>query len=118
MSFAPPPVDPNAHLHAHGQSPYGSPPQVQAQPQIQPTSPPPPVGGYSNYSYEPAAQPAAPNFDYAVHKQLYRPTEAEAKKYAPKDVQNPPQRSQKFTDGASRVESSVNRFLKKLEKRL
>ncbi|KAF7117892.1 hypothetical protein CNMCM5793_007223 [Aspergillus hiratsukae] len=122
MSFAPPPVDPNAHLHAHGQSPYGSSPQVQpplqSQPQIQPTSPPPPIGGYSNYSYEPAAQPAAQNYDYAVHKQLYRPTEAEANKYAPKATQNPPQRSRKFEDGASRVESSVNRFLKKLEKRL
>lgn len=122
MSFAPPPVDPNAHLHAQGQSFYGSNPQVhpqvQSQPQIQPTSPPPPIGGYSNYSYEPAAQPVAPNYDYAVHKQLYRPTEAEAKKYAPKAVQNPPQRSRKFEDGASRVESSVNRFLKKLEKRL
>ncbi|PKX95637.1 uncharacterized protein P174DRAFT_450030 [Aspergillus novofumigatus IBT 16806] len=126
MSFAPPPVDPNAHLHAHGQSLYGSnpqlPPPVQSQPQIQPTSPPPPIGGYSNYSYEPTPQSAAPNYDYAVHKQLYRPTEAEAnshsQKHAQKAMQNPGQRSRKFEDGASRVESSVNRFLKKLEKRL
>ncbi|GAQ03403.1 hypothetical protein ALT_0724 [Aspergillus lentulus] len=126
MSFAPPPVDPNIHLHAHGQSLYGSnpqlQPQVQPQPQIQPTSPPPPIGGYSNYSYESTPQPTAANYDYAVHKQLYRPTEAEAnshsQKYAQKAMQNPGQRSRKFEDGASRVESSVNRFLKKLEKRL
>ncbi|GIK06910.1 hypothetical protein Aspvir_002563 [Aspergillus viridinutans] len=126
MSFAPPPVDPNAHLHAHGQSPYGSnsqaQPQVQSQPQIQPTSPPPPLGGYSNYSYEPAPQPTAPTYDYSVHKQLYQPTEAEAnshsQKYAQKARQNPGQRSRKIEDSASRVESSVNRFLKKLEKRL
>ncbi|GIJ89757.1 hypothetical protein Asppvi_008702 [Aspergillus pseudoviridinutans] len=126
MSFAPPPVDPNAHLYAQGQSLYGSDPQVQpqvqSQPQIQPASPPPPIGGYSNYSYEPAPQPTAPNSGYAMHQQLYRPTEAEAKshsqKYAQKAMQNPAQRSRKLEDGAARVESRVNRFLKRLDKGL
>ncbi|EAW06464.1 uncharacterized protein ACLA_081540 [Aspergillus clavatus NRRL 1] len=114
MSFAPPPVDPNAHLY--GQSLYTPPPPTQ----VQPTSPPP-IGGYSNYSYEAAPPSTASAGGYDMHKQLYRPTEAEAnshaQKYAQKAVQNPTQRSRTFENGASRVESSVNRFLKKLERK-
>ncbi|KAJ5891441.1 uncharacterized protein N7473_007669 [Penicillium subrubescens] len=98
MSFAPPPQDPNAHLYA--QQVYGtpqSPPQQQVSPAVQ-------IGGYSNYS------------------QLYRPTEAEAgghgQKYAQKAMKAPGQRPRKLEENAMKLESGVNRFFKKLEKKL
>ncbi|RAQ68934.1 RNA recognition motif-containing protein [Aspergillus flavus] len=116
MSFAPPPKDPNAHLYGQTQNLYGG------QPQIQPASPPPPpIGGYSNYSYDKVAvqQPVAN--DYDIHRQLYRPTEAEvnshSQKIAQKSIQNPG-RPRNLEERAHRMESSVNRFLKKLEKKI
>ncbi|THC88990.1 hypothetical protein EYZ11_011557 [Aspergillus tanneri] len=115
MSFAPPPKDPNAHLYGATQSLYSPPTQMQ------PTSPPP-IGGYSNFSYDAASTRQSTNSEYDIHRQVYRPTEAEAtshhQKYAQQAMQNPGQRSQKLEDRAYRVESGVNRFLKKLEKRL
>ena len=119
MSFAPPPQDPNAHFfaQAQGQHMYGaplSPPQQAVQPGL--------IGGYSNYSYDQthAAQPTGS--EYAVHSQVYRPTEAEAgshaQKYAHKAMQNPGQRPRKLEENAGRLESGVNRFLKKLEKKI
>ncbi|KAF7589292.1 hypothetical protein BBP40_004512 [Aspergillus hancockii] len=117
MSFAPPPKDPNAHLYSQTQNLYGS------QPQTLPVSPPPPppIGGYSSYSYDKGAvqQPVANDFD--VHRQLYRPTEAEvnshSQKIAQKSMQNAG-RPRNLEGKAQRVESSVNKFLKKLEKRI
>lgn len=134
MSFAPPPTDPNAHLY------------TQAQPQTQTMYPPQnmhpqlhhsqtmPIGGFSTYSYETTAQPQAhphphpyrqgSTGDYEIHSQVYRPTEAEAgshyQKYAQQAMKNGgqgQQRPRKLEDGAARVENSVNRFLKKLEKK-
>ncbi|KAJ5574407.1 uncharacterized protein N7459_008834 [Penicillium hispanicum] len=109
VSFAPPPQDPNAHLYA---------PQVYGSPQS-----PPSISGYSHYSYDqrqPLQQPGASEYD--VHSQVYRPTEAElhshAQKNAQKAMKNPGQRPRKLEDGAARFESGVNRFLKKLEKKL
>lgn len=115
MTFAPPPQDPNAHLYA--QQVYGtpqSPPQQSGQAV--------PIGGYSNYSYAQAQmQPAGPS-QYDIHSQLYRPTEAEAgghgQKYAQKAMKAPGQRPRKLEDNAMKLESGVNRFLKKLEKKL
>jgi hypothetical protein len=53
---------------------------------------------------------------------MYRPTEAEASSHlqdhAKLAMQNPGQRPRKLEESASRVENSVNRFLKKLEKKL
>ncbi|KAI9039016.1 uncharacterized protein KD926_010000 [Aspergillus affinis] len=116
MSFAPPPKDPNTHLYGQTQNMYAS------HPHTQPTSPPPPVGGYSNYSYDPAPRRQSTNSEYDIHKQFYRPTEAEAtshaQKYTHQAMQNPGQRPRKLEENASRVESGVNRFLKKLEKKL
>lgn len=115
MSFAPPPQDPNAHL-------YGQ--QMYAAPQSPPHhAGPPPIGGYSNYSYEQAAAPRQPwSSEYDVHNQVYRPTEAEAsshsQKYAQRAMKNPGQRPRKLEDNAAKLESGVNRFLKKLEKKL
>ncbi|RAL11356.1 uncharacterized protein BO97DRAFT_370819 [Aspergillus homomorphus CBS 101889] len=139
MTFAPPPTEP---ISPPSQT------QPQAQPQAQApsyanqypyqqghaqTTPPPPIhpavaiAGYSNYSYE---QPGSTSSvagsnapaDYDIHRQMYRPTEAEAtsrhQKYAQEAMKNPGDRPQMFVKSAYRVENSVNRFLKKLEKRL
>lgn len=81
------------------------------------------MGGYSNYSYEQAAAPRQHrSAEYDVHSQVYRPTEAEAnshgQKYAQRAMKNPGQRPRKLEDNAARLESGVNRFLKKLEKKL
>ncbi|OOQ86683.1 putative RNA recognition motif-containing protein [Penicillium brasilianum] len=115
MSFAPPPQDPNAHLYA--QQVYGtpqSPPQQFGQAVA--------IGGYSNYSYAQAQAQPAGSSEYNIHSQLYRPTEAEAgghgQKYAQKAMKAPGQRPRKLEDNAMKLESGVNRFLKKLEKKL
>ncbi|KAE8353978.1 hypothetical protein BDV28DRAFT_131999 [Aspergillus coremiiformis] len=112
MSFAPPPKD----LYSQPQNMYSSQPQIQ-----QASPPPPPIGGYSNYSYDKGTvqQPVAN--DYTIHQQLYRPTEAEvnshSQKIAQKSIQNSG-RPRNLEERAHRMESSVNRFLKKLEKKI
>ncbi|KAE8150519.1 hypothetical protein BDV25DRAFT_154226 [Aspergillus avenaceus] len=116
MSFAPPPKEPNAHLYGQPQTQYSS------QAQAQPASPPPPIGGYSNYSYDRSVSQQSVSDDYDVHKQLYRPTEAEANNsysqhIAQKSMQNPG-RPRGLEQKAHRLESGVNRFFKKLEKRI
>lgn len=119
MTFSPPPQDLNAHFYA--QQTYGA--------YGMPQSPPhqmghaaPPIGGYSNYSYEQPATPRQPGSEYDVHSQLYRPTEAEAnshaQKYAQRAMKAPGQRPRKLEDNAAKLESGVNRLLKKLEKKL
>ncbi|OQD77712.1 hypothetical protein PENDEC_c002G05139 [Penicillium decumbens] len=111
MSFAPPPQDPNAHLYA--QQAYGSP---QSSPQQVP------IGGYSNYSYAQSSSLQPGSSEYDIHNQLYRPTEAEASSRSQKHVQRamkaPGQRPRRLEDNAAKLESGVNRFLKKLEKKL
>ncbi|KAL4769485.1 hypothetical protein BDW60DRAFT_195226 [Aspergillus nidulans var. acristatus] len=123
---------------------YAQPHQQQSQQQQQPPSfygtQVPAIGGYSTYSYEqsqtqphhhhhqstPSIQSATnvstPGSEYAIHNQMYRPTEAEASSHlqdhAKLAMQNPGQRPRKLEESASRVENSVNRFLKKLEKKL
>lgn len=94
------------------------------------TPPPPavPIGGYSTYSYDQPQRTHSGSVgsgggsEYDIHSQVYRPTEAEAKSHYFKDAQkamkNPGQRPGKLEDRAARVEKGVNRFLKKLEKRL
>jgi hypothetical protein len=129
MSFAPPPQDPNAHLY--DQQVYGGSSQssIQAQQQQaqqqQQASTPVPMGGFSNYSYDKAPgqqqrQPGAS--EYGIHSQVYRPTEIEAgshyQKYAQKAMKNPAQRPRKLEDKAEKLESGVNRFFKKLERKL
>jgi hypothetical protein len=115
MSFAPPPQDPNAHLYA--QQVYGTPqsPPQQVGQAVQ-------IGGYSNYSYAQPQGQQASSSGYDIHNQLYRPTEAEAgghgQKYAQKAMKAPGQRPRKLEDNAMKLESGVNRFLKKLEKKL
>jgi hypothetical protein len=131
MSFAPPPKDPNAHLY--GQQSYGQPPAPaphqsvqQRQPQYsgygpgQAPPPQPPLGGYSNYSYnQPQYQQQRPNNDYDIHSQVYRPTEAEQmahhKHHAPKPKD---QKSGRLSENAVRVEKGLNSLFKKLDKKL
>ncbi|KAJ5132111.1 hypothetical protein N7448_006269 [Penicillium atrosanguineum] len=107
-----PPEDPNAHLFA--QQAYGSP---QSPPQQLP------IGGYSNYSYNQSVTGHTPgSSEYDIHSQVYRPTEAEAgshgQKYAARAMKAPGQRPRKLEDNAAKLESGMNRFLKKLEKKL
>ncbi|KAI2717715.1 hypothetical protein CBS147332_4595 [Penicillium roqueforti] len=126
MSFAPPPQDPNAHLydqHVYGAAQAQSPPQYQAGPTV-------PIGGFSHHSYDQTQaqqqqqQQQHQRFgsEYDIHNQLYRPTEVEAnshyQKYAQKAMKNPGQRPRKLEDRAERLEGGVNRFLKKLERKL
>ncbi|KAJ5615697.1 hypothetical protein N7537_000811 [Penicillium hordei] len=129
MSFAPPPQDPNAHLYdqqVYGAAQTQSPPQYQAGTTA-------PVGGLSNYSYDQTQaqqqqqkqqqqQHQRAGSEYDIHSQLYRPTEVEAsshyQKYAQKAMKNPGQRPRKLEDRAERLEGGMNRFLKKLERKL
>ncbi|KAL4905385.1 hypothetical protein BDW74DRAFT_15971 [Aspergillus multicolor] len=139
------PSYPPGYLHGYAQ-PQQAPAQVQQQPPSFYGTQVPSIGGYSNYSYDQTqSQPhhhhhhhhhqstpsltssasvggGTPGSEYSIHNQMYRPTEAEASSHlqdhAKLAVQNPGQRPRKLEDSASRVESSVNRFLKKLEKKL
>jgi hypothetical protein len=122
MSFAPPPQDPNAHLydqHAYGGAQAQAPAQYQTGAAV-------PIGGFSNHSYDQTQaqqqQHQRAGSEYDIHSQLYRPTEVEAsshyQKYAQKAMKNPGQRPRKLEDRAERLEGGMNRFLKKLERKL
>ena len=114
-TFAPPPQDPNAHLYTH--EVYGT-PQSPPQQSGQAT----PMSNYSNYSYGQPSGNAPVSSEYDIHTQLYRPTEAEAsghgQKYAQKAMKAPGQRPRRLEDNAMKLEKGVNRFLKKLEKKI
>lgn len=87
-----------------------------------------PVGGLSNYSSDQTQvqqqqqQHQRAGSEYDIHSQLYRPTEVEAsshyQKYAQKAMKNPGQRPRKLEDRAERLEGGMNRFFKKLERKL
>ncbi|KAL4885863.1 hypothetical protein BJY04DRAFT_214060 [Aspergillus karnatakaensis] len=130
-------ANPTAHLYGTPQPQHQ--PQFQHQPQQsqqiqqqqqQQQQPPsfygtqvPSIGGYSNYSYDQAPkQHSQSSSEYDIHNQMYRPTEAEAgshlQDHAKLATQSQGQRPRKLEDKAARVESGVNRFLKKLEKKL
>ena len=81
-----------------------------------------PIGGYSDYQYN--QQPSrhqhhAQGNQYDIHSQVYRPTPEEASKKKPSKSSaaqgSPPGR---FEEGAGRVDKGVNRFFKKLEKKI
>lgn len=128
MSFAPPPQDPNAHLYAQQQAQHQAQQQIYGTPQSPPHQPNQAVqiAGYSNFSYDKSQQPQQQtqpgSSEYDVHNQLYRPTETEANshayKHAQKSMKNTGPRPRKFEDKAEKLESGVNRFFKKLEKKL
>jgi hypothetical protein len=90
------------------QSPGFAPP-----PQYSQAAPAPPTGGFSNYQYTQGSA-AQPSNEYAIHQQLYRPTEGEhAVKYKP----GKPARG-KLEDGAQILEKGVSSLLKKVEKKI
>ncbi|KAH7048460.1 hypothetical protein B0J12DRAFT_115684 [Macrophomina phaseolina] len=85
----------------------------------------PPPGGYSQFSYgQQTTQPQQSQSDmYAVHGQLYRPTELEASVHGHQKAA-PPQPGPgapgpgKFEQRVDRVEKGVSKFLKRLDKKL
>ena len=83
----------------------------------------PPVGGYSNYQYsQPQPQQQTNHHhhnegnEYDIHSQVYRPTEEEAHKRKPSKPSKQPQG--RVEQGVENVDKKVNRFFKKLEKRI
>ena len=82
----------------------------------------PPVGGYSNYQYS-QQQPQQQHHHhhnegngYDIHSQVYRPTEEEAHGRKPP---KPSKQSQgRVEQGVENVDKKVNRFFKKLEKKI
>ena len=140
--------DPNQHLYPQGTKPLDSPaaqilgpsyitphqPLQHLQPQYadylssRPTLSPsqqPPVGGYSDYKYDQQqsrqhnhhhrSQDADPN---EIHKQLYRPTEEEANSHKSRKSSKSSSRPNGLEARADRVETKVNSFLKRLEKKI
>ena len=110
-----------------GSSPYGQPHQplqhVQPQyPDYLSAKVQPPPGGYAQYSYDQAPQRYEPSGQYDVHNQVYRPTEAEVnkptKKASEKKAYDGGYQRGKIEEKADKVEKGVNKYLKKLEKRL
>lgn len=83
-----------------------------------------PVGGYSDFKYtsKPQSQQEQPAGDqYNIHSQVYRPTEEEFNKKKPgKPVATGGQQNAtgKLEDRAGKVDKGVNRFFKKLEKKI
>jgi hypothetical protein len=144
QSFAPPPQDPNAHLYGSGgaapmQSPgaqilgsglYGQPHQPLQH--VQPQYPDylsakiqPPPGGYAQYSYDQQPQQYDPGNQFDIHNQVYRPTEAEVNKPTKKASEKPSKQPYdggyqrgKIEQGAEKVEKGINKYLKKLEKKV
>ena len=143
-SFAPPPQNPTAHLYGGGVTPMDSPvaevignsyvdhskqPLQHLQPQYADylqTHPAPqePIGGYSNYQY---GQPHHHHSHHShgdpndIHSQVYRPTEEEAKSHGghrKKSSAGPGQQAGRIEEKVDRAEKGVNRFLKKLEKKI
>ncbi len=144
-SFSPPPQDSKAHLYGKdlglpespateilGNSYIAGPPQPlqHLQPQYADYletrhQPQKPEGGYSDYQYN---QPQQYNKhhshanEYDVHNQVYRPTDEEAQahkhKHRKHSESQPGQSSGKLEQKADKVEKGVNRFFKKLEKRI
>ncbi|GME61856.1 hypothetical protein GTA08_BOTSDO04643 [Neofusicoccum parvum] len=115
--FAPAPGTPG-----HASTPLQSPGYAPS-PGLPP--PPPPAGGYSQYSYgQPTGQPQSQSDMYAVHSQLYRPTEHEANTHHHTKVPANPQAGPgvpgpgKFEQRVDRVEKGVSKFLKRLDKKL
>lgn len=86
----------------------------------------PPVGGYSDYQYGQQQQQQQHHHhhnqgnEYDVHNQVYRPTEEEAHGHKPsKKLSKPSKQPQgRLEQGVENVDKKVNRFFKKLEKKI
>lgn len=140
VSFGPPPTAAQASPNVSARNSVSSPPMTSPPPQmynpatahhqplqhVQPQyadylaqgRPPPPPGGYANYSYEQQGRPAGNLYD--VHSQVYRPTEAEVSGHhrPHRHSESGSQKPGGLEDRVGKAEKTVNRFLKKLEKKL
>ena len=82
-----------------------------------------PVGGYSDYQYNQPQQHhghRSSSSEYDVHSQVYRPTEEEANSHGHRksSKSGSEKRTGKVEQGADRIDKGVNRFFKKLEKKI
>lgn len=81
------------------------------------------VGGYSNYQYsqqhleQHQQHHGREGSEYDIHNQIYRPTVEEARGHKPVKTSGR-QQAGRFEQGAGAVDKKVNRFFKKLEKRI
>ena len=83
-----------------------------------------PEGGYSDFKYTSTPQqqqPQLPADEYNIHSQVYRPTEDEYNKKKPGKVgatSGQQNATGKLEDRTAKVDKGVNRFFKKLEKKV
>lgn len=116
----------NSYIAAHRQplqhlqpqyAQYAPPPYQQGQASEEPE----PLGGYSGYQYDqqqPHHRHQSQN-EYDIHSQVYRPTAEEAQKHKPSKSSKPAgSPAGKLEEKTGKVDKGVNRFLKKLEKRV
>lgn len=79
-------------------------------------------GGYSNYSYDQTMQHQYGQLrsEYDIHNHIYIPTEAELKgsKHGKNRGSKSSSKGTKVESGLSRMDSKVNGFLKKIEKKI
>ncbi|CAD6565100.1 MAG: hypothetical protein ASARMPREDX12_005688 [Alectoria sarmentosa] len=138
-TFSAPPQDSMAPFYGKDSAPLQSPateilgdsyvagvrqPLQHLHPQYADYTPPghePPVGGYSDYQYNQQQQQHHHHHqnqgnEYDVHGQVYRPTEEEAHGRKPSKPSKQPQG--KLEQGVENVDKKVNRFFKKLEKKI
>jgi hypothetical protein len=134
--------DPNAHIFGQQQS-VQSPgaqfynslndqqhhkPLAHVQPQypdyLAAGQPPPPTGGYANYHYGHASQPAvgvppaaSPHNPYDIHNQVYRPTEAEHQTHH-HSKPSKSSSSHKEPSTVERIDKGLGKFFKKVEKKI
>ncbi len=142
VPFAPPPKDPNIHLHGNDVKPPDSPATeilgnsyITPQPPLQHLQPQyadylesrrrteQPEYGYSNYQYDQSQhhqkQPSHGS-NYDVHGETYRPTEAEAHKHKHQRPSGAGHGHQpgKLEQRAEKVERGLGRLFKKVEKKI
>ncbi|KAL8779645.1 MAG: hypothetical protein Q9213_006836 [Squamulea squamosa] len=118
-SYVGPPPQPLQHLQPQYADYLANRPQHQHAPQAQAHDP---SSGYSDYKY---GQPHQHHHhshqqgsDYDVHNQLYRPTEEETHRHKHHKPSDGGQPSGKLEQQAGKLDKGVNRFFKKLEKRI
>ena len=143
-TFSAPPQDSMAPFYGKDSAPLQSPateilgdsyvagnrqPLQHLHPQYADYTPPghePPMGGYSNYQYSQQQQQQQQQQhhhhhhnegnEYDVHSQVYRPTEEETHGRKPSKSSKQPQG--RLEHGVENVDKKVNRFFKKLEKKI
>ena len=86
------------------------------------STPNPPMGGYSQYSYGQVQAQAQPppqaQNAYAVHQQVYRPTEAEAGTHHHKKASRSSTTDNRKASTADKVEKRVGSLFKRIEKKI